>query len=237
MSPAASNFDAGLEPIRLLICDDYFLIREGLKAVVTGAPDLEVVAEADNAEDAIRLVADMLPDVVIMDVMLPGMNGMEATRLIKDSHPSVAVVVLTRFDDSEHILQIYRAGASAYMVKAVRAEELLTTLRAVANGGVVLHPHVADAVIQSFSRSQEAPSIPNRARLSTREMEVLRLVARGLSNKEIARELGISLRTAQNHIANIFHKLELNDRVSAAVYAVQQGLATPEEVSPSMIPS
>lgn len=229
--------EASSEPIRLLVCDDYFLIREGVKAAVKVAPDLEVIGEADSAEDAIRLVADLLPDVVIMDILLPGMNGIEATRLIKDSHPSVAVVVLTRFDDAEHILQIYRAGASAYLVKAVRAEELLTTIRAVTNGGVVLHSHVADAVIQSFSRSQEVPSIPSRARLSTREMEVLRLVARGLSNKEIARELGISLRTAQNHMANIFHKLELNDRVSAAVYAVQQGLATPEEASPAIKPA
>ncbi|HEY8475992.1 MAG TPA: response regulator transcription factor [Chloroflexota bacterium] len=218
------------EPIRVLICDDYYLIREGLKVVLGRYSDIKIIAEAETAEEALPLVEEFLPDVVIMDVLLPGMDGMEATRRIKQAHPSVAVIVLTRYDDVEHIMQIYSCGASAYLRKGVKAEELVTTIRAVSNGGVVLHPHVATAVIQAFSKVPDAHRNVARASLSAREIEVLRLVAQGLSNKEIARRLNISVRTAQNHLANIFRKLELNDRFAAAVYALRQGLAEPEAI-------
>ncbi len=222
------------EPIRLLICDDYQLIREGLKTVLGREPDFQVVGEAEAAERALELVDELLPDVVIMDILLPGMDGIQATRLIKQDHPSVAVVAVTRYDDIDHIMEIYRSGASAYLKKGVKGEELCNTVRAVAGGAIVLHSHVADAVIRTFDVLSTLPYAPVRANLSVRETDVLRLVARGLSNKEIARELGISLRTAQNHIANIFRKLELSDRVSAAVFAVNQGIAKPEEASPHL---
>ncbi len=217
------------EPVRLLICDDYLLIREGLKAVLSREPDIQVVGEAETAERALELVDELLPDVVIMDILLPGMDGIQATRMIKQDHPSVAVVAVTRYDDIDHIMEIYRSGASAYLKKGVKGEELSSTVRAVAVGAIVLHPHVADAVIRTFDILSALPYAPARANLSVRETDVLKLVARGLSNKEIARELGISLRTAQNHIANIFRKLELSDRVSAAVFAVNQGIAKREE--------
>lgn len=227
-----SNEGLGGEAISILTCDDYFLIREGLKAVLGRQPDMKIVGEVETAEEAIRLVDDLLPDVVIMDILLPGMNGMEATRIIKRNHPSVAVVALTRYTDTESIMEIYRSGAAAYLAKSVKAQELVTTVRAVYNGGVMLHAHIANAVIQSFNKSTDVGLDAARAALSSREMAVLQLVARGRSNKEIAQELSISVRTAQNHIANIFRKLELNDRVSAAVYAIKQGLAKPAEGSP-----
>lgn len=219
-----------VDPIRLLVCDDYYLIREALKVVLGREPGMEVVAEAETGEEALRMVDDFLPDVVIMDILLPGLNGIQATRVIKQSHPSVAVVALTRYEDVEHIMEIYRSGASAYLGKGVKAEDLVRTIRAVYSGAVVLHPGVAAAVIQAFGRPSMAPLGSSQAGLSPREQDVLQLLAQSLSNKEIARELSISIRTAQNHIASIFRKLELDDRVSAAVYAISQGLAKPEKV-------
>lgn len=217
------------DPVRILICDDYFLIREGLKSVLARVPGVEVVADTESAEEALKIVDDLLPDVVIMDIMLPGIDGIQATRLIKQNNPSVAVVALTRYDDLDHIMEIYRSGASAYLVKGVGAEELVRTVRAVCDGSVVLHPMAADAVIRSFRQAPSVVTDPGHPSLSTREVEVLRLVARGLSNKEIARDLGISLRTAQNHLGNIFRKLELNDRVSATLYAINEGIAVADE--------
>jgi two-component system response regulator DegU len=223
--------DLSTEPIRVLVCDDHFLIREGLKAVLRREADMDVVAEADSAEAALDLVAHLLPDVVLMDIVLPGLDGIQATRLIKQNHPSVAVIALTRYDDVDHIMEIYRSGAAAYLTKDVQMQELLSTIRAVSSGSIVVHVRVAQEMIRAFA---SAPSPPERAGgpgalqaagLSARELEVLTLVAQSKSNKEIARELGISVRTVQNHLANIFRKLEINDRISAAIYAIEQGIA------------
>jgi DNA-binding NarL/FixJ family response regulator len=218
------------EPIRLLVCDDHFLIREGLKAVLSRQADMDVVAEADSAEGALEHVAHLLPDVVLMDIVLPGMDGIQATRLMKQNHPSVAVIALTRYDDVDHIMEIYRSGAAAYLTKDVQLQELVSTIRAVSGGSIVVHVRVAQEMIRAFAST---PSLPERggpgalpaAGLSARELEVLTLVAQSKSNKEIARELSISVRTVQNHLANIFRKLEINDRISAAIYAIEQGLA------------
>jgi NarL family two-component system response regulator LiaR len=216
--------------IRVVICDDHFLIREGLKAVISRTVDIDVVGAAGSAEDAIQLVEDLLPDVVIMDIMLPGIDGIQATRMIKHAFPSVAVVALTRFDDVEHIMDLYRAGAAAYLMKGVEADELLETIHAVSKGRIVLHARVAREVIQTFSEASAAiHSVGHDAvapsGLSQRELEVLRLVAQGKTNKEIALTLTLSVRTVQNHLANIFRKLELNDRISAALYAINEGIA------------
>ncbi|HLH24606.1 MAG TPA: response regulator transcription factor [Chloroflexota bacterium] len=223
--------DVSIEPIRILVCDDHFLIREGLKAVLSREADMEVVAEADSAEAALDLVAHLLPDVVLMDIVLPGMDGIQATRLIKQNNPSVAVIALTRYDDVEHIMEIYRSGAAAYLAKEVQAQELLSTIRTVAGGSVVLHVRVAQEMLRAFSHTPAlsgrapAPGALPAAGLSARELEVLRWVAQSRSNKEIARELSISVRTVQNHLANIFRKLEINDRISAAIYAIEQGIS------------
>jgi DNA-binding NarL/FixJ family response regulator len=223
--------------IRLAICDDHLLIREGLKALLARDPGIHVVGDFVAAEAVIERVADLLPDVLIMDVVLPGLDGIQATRIIKTAHPSVAVVVLTRYDDTDHILQIYRAGASAYLTKGVDAEELLTTIHAVAGGSVVLHPQVAEEVIRAFAAAghqlvdgRGPPAIAG-AGLSPRELEVLRLVAVGHTNKEIARDLCISVRTAQHHLANIFRKLEINDRISAAILAIEAGVTIRSETA------
>jgi DNA-binding NarL/FixJ family response regulator len=225
---AAMTSDA----IRVVICDDYFLIREGLKAVISNADGIVVVGAVGTAEEALGLVQDLLPDVVIMDIALPGMNGIDAMREIKRTFPGVAIVALTRFDDVEHIIEIYRAGAAAYLMKGVEAEELLMTIQAVSGGRIVLHARVADEVIQTFSEAFTAIEVGHDAiapaGLSQRELEVLRLVARGHSNKEIARELTLSVRTVQNHLANIFRKLEINDRISAALYAIGRGITAPD---------
>jgi NarL family two-component system response regulator LiaR len=223
--------------IRLAICDDHLLIREGLKSLLARDPSIHVIGDFVTAEAVMERVADLLPDVLIMDVVLPGIDGIEATRMIKTAHPSIAVVILTRYDDTDHILQIYRAGASAYLTKGVDAEELLTTIHAVAGGSVVLHPQVAEEVIRAFASvgndllgDRDPPAIAG-AGLSPRELEVLRLVAVGHTNKEIARDLCISVRTAQHHLANIFRKLEINDRISAAILAIEAGVALRSDVA------
>lgn len=215
-----------MDGIRIYICDDYYIIREGLKSILAREPDLEVVGEAETAEEAVEQVAELLPDVVIMDIALPGMDGIQATRLIKQTNPSVAVLALTRYDDTDHIMQIYRSGASAYLIKSVRADELISAIRTLHGGGILLHPHLAGDVIEAFSEPLAGASSPGYAAgLTPSELKVLRLLAEGLSNREIAQRLGISLRTVQNHLANIFRKLQLNDRISAAVYAVRHGIA------------
>ncbi|MEP6696620.1 MAG: response regulator transcription factor [Pseudonocardiales bacterium] len=204
--------------IRLLLCDDHEVVRTGLRTFLQLQPDMVVVGEAGTAEEALALVPDVRPDIVVLDLVLPGMGGVAAVRHLRAAHPEVKVVVLTSFAGSDSVLAVVREGVSGYLLKDVGPAELAESLRVVHAGGVPLHPTVAAAVMRSVTGPAHEPLTP-------REGEVLRLVARGLSNRLIARELALSEKTVKTHVSAVLGKLGVADRTQAALYAVRQGLA------------
>lgn len=211
------------DKISLLITDDHALVRQGTRAFLEIQPDLTVVGEADSGEAAVRMAADLAPDVVLMDLVMPGIGGVEATRQVKQVSPHSQIIVLTSYHEDEYIFPALRAGALSYVLKDVGPEELADTVRKAARGESVLHPRVASRVVQELRGTKR--DIPNLfTDLSARELEVLRLIADGLSNAEIANKLIISEKTVKGHVSNILGKLHMLDRTQAAVFAWQQGL-------------
>jgi NarL family two-component system response regulator LiaR len=221
-----------LEKIKILIADDHAFVREGTRRILEQEPDLEVVAEAGNGEEAVALASDLKPDVAIIDVAMPKLDGIEATRRIKALCPAVAVLVLSAYDDDQFVFGLLEAGAAGYLLKSVRGHEIVDAIRAVDAGESVLHPSVARKVLNRFA------SVSNRAQrkkplelLTEREMEVLKLVTRGLSNKDIADGLSLSIRTVQGHLANIFNILRVSSRTEAVVHALKEGWVTLDDMS------
>jgi two-component system, NarL family, response regulator LiaR len=211
------------EPITVLIVDDHAIVREGIRSFFASQPDCRVVGEAGSGEDAVRMATELVPDIVLMDLVMPGMNGVEATRRIKQVSPRSQVIALTSFHDDAYIFPALRAGALSYILKDIPPIELAEVVRKTACGESVLHPQVAARVVQELRGSRHA--IPNPfVELSERELEVLRLIADGLSNAEIGARLTISEKTVKGHLSNILSKLHLMDRTQAAVFAWQQGL-------------
>lgn len=218
--------------IRILIADDHAFVREGTRRILEQEPDLEVVAEAGDGEEAVGLVLDLKPDVALIDVAMPKLDGIEATRRIKALYPAVAVLVLSAYDDDQFVFGLLEAGAAGYMLKSVRGHEIVEAIRAVHAGESVLHPLVARKVLNRFAgvsgKLRERKSLEL---LTDREMEVLKLVTKGLSNKDIADELCLSVRTVQGHLANIFNKLRVGSRTEAVVHALKEGWVTLDDVS------
>jgi len=211
------------EPITVLIVDDHKMVREGVRAFLETQPDITVVGEAESGEVAVELVAEHAPDVVLMDLVMPGLDGVEATRLVKQASPRTQVMVLTSYHQDEHIFPAIRAGALSYLLKDVGPEELADAVRKAAAGDAVLHPRVAARVVQELHGTR--PDEPNPfTELSERELDVLRVIADGLSNAEIAERLVISEKTVKSHVSNILSKLHLADRTQAAVYAWREGV-------------
>ncbi len=210
--------------ITVLIVDDHTVVRQGIRAFLSTQPDIHVVGEAESGREAVHLVVEHVPDVVLMDLVMPEMDGVEATRQIKRLSPRTQVIVLTSYHDDEHIFPAIRAGAISYLLKDVGAEELAAAVRKAARGEAVLHPRVAARVIQELHGQTEQGEDSPFADLTERELEVLRLIAEGLSNAEIARCLVISEKTVKSHVSNILSKLHLADRTQAAVYAWKKGL-------------
>lgn len=211
------------EPITVLIVDDHSMVRQGIRAFLEAQADLLIVGEAASGEEAILQVRENIPDVVLMDLVMPGMNGVETTRAVRRVSPRTQVVVLTSYHEDEHIFPALRAGALSYTLKDVRSEELIEIIRKAAQGESVLHPRVATRVIQEVRAARRAIP-PIFADLTARELDVLRLLAEGLSNAAIAEKLVIGEKTVKGHISNIFSKLHMADRTQAAVFAWQQGL-------------
>jgi len=209
--------------ITVLLVDDHSVVRQGVRAFLEVQKDLHIVGEASTGEEAIRLVQDIVPDVVLMDLMLPGMNGIEATRQIKRISPSTNVVVLTSYHDDEDIFPALRAGATSYTLKDIRSTELAEIIRKAAHGESVLHSQVANRVIQEVREARRAVP-PVFVDLTERELDVLRLIAEGFSNTAIAEKLVISEKTVKGHVSNILNKLHIEDRTQAAVLAWRQGL-------------
>lgn len=209
-----------LTKIRLLLCDDHEMVRTGLRTFLELQPDMVVVGEAATAEQAIELVPLVHPEIVLLDLVLPGMPGIAAVQRLRETNPEVKVVVLTSFAGADSVLAAVRAGVSGYLLKDVGPADLAEALRAVHAGGVPLHSSVAATVVASLTE-------PPGEALTPRESEVLRLLARGLSNRLIARELALSEKTVKAHVSAVLAKLAVTDRTQAAIYAVRRGLVDP----------
>jgi DNA-binding NarL/FixJ family response regulator len=209
--------------IRVLLAEDHQLVREGLKLLVDNQPDMETIGDASDGRAAVRLAEQLRPDVVIMDVSMPGMNGLRATETLTQSCPGTKVLVLTRHTDEGFVHQLLRAGASGYVVKQSAPAELLAAVRAVAAGGRYLDPAIAGKVIDGFARSRASMESDAPTDLSERETEVLRHIARGYSNKEVAARLEVSVKTVEAHKANAMRKLEMRGRIDLVRYAVLRG--------------
>ena len=216
-----------MEKIRILIADDHALFREGLRALFGALRDIEVVGEAAEGEAAIKQVEATQPDVVLMDINMPGVNGIEATRRILSTDPNLGIIMVTMLEDDASVFSAMRAGARGYVLKGAHHDEILQAIRAVASGQAVFGPAIAARMMNFFQGLNHAPQTGVSAvfpELTEREREVLALIAKGVSNKEIAEKLVISMKTVSNHITNIFSKLQVADRAQAIIRARDAGL-------------
>ena len=216
--------------IRVLIADDQQMVRQGFTVLLNTQPGIEVIGQAVDGLDAIEKVGELSPDVVLMDIRMPELGGIEATRRITGSTPDIRVLVLTTFDLDEYVYEALRAGASGFLLKDASADQLAEAVRVVAAGDALLAPGITRRLIAEFSRLDERPRAPLRARvgdLTERETEVLALIAQGLSNAEIAQRLVVAEQTVKTHVGRILVKLGLRDRTQAAVFAYESGLVRP----------
>lgn len=210
------------ESLSVFIVDDHPVVRQGLRTFLSTLEDIEVVGDSEGAETALTAIAQAPPDVVLMDLVMPGIDGVEATRRVREISPSTKVIVLTSFADDEKVFPAIKAGAAGYLLKDVEPADLAEAIRTVHSGEALLHPKVAAKLMQDYADQQRrAPG----GDLTQRELEVLRLIARGMSNREIAKELVVAEKTVKTHVSNILAKLHLADRTQAALYAVRRGLA------------
>ncbi|OGN99705.1 MAG: DNA-binding response regulator [Chloroflexi bacterium RBG_13_52_14] len=220
-----------MERIKLLIADDHALVREGTRRILEAEKDLEVIAEAEDGEEAVRLATSLKPDIAIVDISMPKMDGIEVTKQIKASCPQTAVLILTAYSDDQFIFNLLEAGAAGYLLKSVRGQELVNAIRALYAGESVLHPLIARKVLDYFvSSSGKTKKQKPLDTLTQREMDILRLVTKGLSNKEIADELFLSLRTVQGYVGSIFSKIGVGSRTEAVVRAFKEGWVSLEDV-------
>jgi NarL family two-component system response regulator LiaR len=215
------------EAITILIVDDHAIVRKGVRGYLEVQPDLAVVGEAADGEEAARIVTELVPDVVLMDLVMPGMDGVEAARRIRDASPRTQIVVLTSHHEDGHIFPAIKAGAISYLLKDVDSEALAEAVRAAARGEAIIHPRVAARMVAELrgARDEVASAF---AELTDREMDVLRLIAEGLSNSVIAERLVLSEKTVKGYVSNILGKLHLADRTQAAVYAWREGVVRRE---------
>ncbi len=219
-----SQGERSAEPTRVVVADDHALFRYGIKAMLANAEGFEVVGEAASGEEVVEKVAQTRPDIILMDIQMPGINGIEATRRVLESNPSIGVVVVTMFEDEDSVFAAMRAGARGYVLKGADAEEVLKVVGAVAEGDAHFGPEIARKLIGFFSAPK--PIAPSEAfpELTAREAEILDLIAQGCSNAEIARRLYLSQKTVRNHVSHVFLKLQVADRAQAIVRAREAGL-------------
>lgn len=209
--------------VRILLADDHIMVREGTRRILEREPDLKVIAEAGDGREASALAARDHPDVAIIDISMPIMNGIEATKEIKRTSPQTAILVLTAYDDDQYVFAILEAGAAGFLLKNARGSELIEAVRKVHEGESVLHPTIARKVLRRVSHVVEGTHSADSEVLSERELAVLRLAAEGRSNRQIADELVLSPRTVQSHLANIFAKLRVGSRTEAVMFGLRRG--------------
>jgi two-component system response regulator NreC len=215
-----------MSKIRLLLVDDHEIVRAGLRLLFMAEPDMEIVGEAGSAEEALRAVRKVKPDVVLMDVAMPGMSGIEATRRIKEADPGVAVLALTMHEDEQYFFEMLNAGASGYIPKRAAPDDLVSAIHVVSQGNVFLYPTLAKLLVKDFIQRTESGEDSAAEVLTPREREVLTYIAEGNTNREIAEELVISHKTVDRHRENIMRKLNLHSRVELVKYAIEKGLIT-----------
>jgi two-component system response regulator NreC len=214
--------------IRVLLADDHAIVREGVRMILNAQPDMEVVGEASDGVGALRLAQTLKPDLALMDIGMPGMNGLEATRALKEAQPLIQVLILTMLEDEDYFFRILAAGASGYVLKGAGSDELLSAIRAVSQGGVYLFPTMAKKLVGDYLKGQ-AGSAAAADPLTPREREVLKLIAAGKMNREIAELMVISLNTVQTHRLHLMEKLNLHNRTELIKYAIRRGLLDAEE--------
>jgi two-component system, NarL family, response regulator LiaR len=216
------------EPIRILIADDHQLVRQGLVAMLSVKPEVEVIGQAENGAKAVELAHSLRPDIILMDLLMPEKNGIEATREIKAANPEARILIITSFAEDENVFQAIKAGALGYLLKDSSPQDLMQAIDDVCHGRMSLHPNIALKLIEELNRPSEQKVTEDP--LTEREVEVLKLVAKGHSNQEIAEKLVVSERTVGSHVSNILSKLHLANRTQAALYALRKGFAdlTPE---------
>jgi len=213
-----------MEPLRVLIADDHPLFRKGMRALLTATAGTEVIGEATTGQEAIELAAALQPDVILMDLQMPGINGIEATRQILHTSPHIRILVVTLFEDDASIFSALRAGARGYILKDAQEEEMLRAIRAVGSGEAIFSPAIATRLMDFFAAPRPAAPKEIFPTLTEREREILQLIARGRTNNDIARELALSTKTVGNYVSNIFSKLQVTDRVQAIIRARDAGL-------------
>jgi len=217
--------------IRVLLCEDHLITRQGIRRLLEDEKGIEVVGEASNGEEAIQLINEVKPDVILMDVAMPKLNGIEATRQIKLINPKINILILSAYDDDEYVFALLKAGANGYLLKAVGGDELVRAIRAVQKGEPVLNPTVAMKVVNYFRLNEtKVPTTEESAHLSERELGIIRLAAKGLTNKDIAENLNLSYRTVEGHLRDIFNKLGVGSRTEAVLQGLKMGWFTLEEL-------
>jgi two-component system, NarL family, response regulator LiaR len=216
-------------PIRVLLVDDHAVVRKGLKALLDREPGIEVAGEAENGDEAVRAAGRLRPDVILMDLEMPGAGGVEATRQITEQYPGAKVVILTSHAAEEDVFPALKAGAQGYLLKHSAPEDVLRAIHQAQRGETVLHPAIARMVLQELNRPAQPRQQATPDPLSEREVEVLRLLARGMSNQEIADTLVVGEATVRSHVSSILRKLQLASRTQAALYALREGLASLDE--------
>ncbi|MCX5996599.1 MAG: response regulator transcription factor [Chloroflexi bacterium] len=220
-----------MEKMRILLAEDHKVVREGTRKLLESQPDFEVVGEASDGIEAVELAKKLKPEIIIMDVSMPRLNGIEATRQIKAIYPNIAILPLTGYDDDEYVFALLEAGAAGYLLKDSSGEELIEAIRQVMTGEPVLHPKIMKKVLNRLRSPVDGQAVQTAGEvLSDRETEVLRLAAQGMSNMEIADSLTLSVRTVQTHLRSIFNKLGVGSRSEAIVYGLKKGWLTLEEL-------
>jgi DNA-binding NarL/FixJ family response regulator len=213
-----------VDPTRLLIADDHAFYREGIRTMLRGLPDMEVIGEAANGEETVARATALQPDVILMDIKMPGTNGIEATRRILQASPHIKILVVTMFEDDDSVFAAMRAGARGYLLKDAGQDELVRAVQAVYRGEAIFSPNIAKRMIHYFAALPQSAAAIAFPDLTEREREILHLIAQGESNAAIAHRLTLSLKTVQNHVSNIFSKLQVADRAQAIVRARDAGL-------------
>ncbi len=212
-----------MRKLRIFIADDHAVLRDGLKALISRQPDMEIAGEADNGKIALRMIKEHPPDVAILDISMPELNGVQTTEILKRDYPEIKVLALTAYSDKAYLDGLLKAGASGYVLKMSASEALIQAIRVVAAGGTYLDPEMVHKVADSYVRKQTLRGDRRHRSLTPREEEVMRRIAQGYSNKDISEELSISVKTVESHKANLMEKLELRSRTEIVRYAVRQG--------------
>ena len=213
---------------RLLLCDDHAMFRQGLRSILETEEGFRVIGEAATGREAVRYALQTRPDVILMDIQMPELDGVAATKTILDEYPAAKVIILTMYRQDRYVFEAIKAGARGYMLKDADANDLISAIRRVAEGETLLNAEMAASILDEFSKVKEVPEHPEHpiSELTEREAAILRLLAQGASNQEIATDLNVSEKTVRNRLSEIFSKLRLNNRTQAALYALREGIAT-----------